>query len=117
MQTQRYFICRSLQKQGDTEPFRVTKETYLTLLQNYTDTYTCFTKEVSNNVCVCPKGFNDYECATTMYRKCFVNITDPPFYAGCPDRPDTVQYLYSVPGYDPCFHLNFSRSYEVKYQL
>lgn len=87
------------------------------LLQNYTDTYTCYTKEVTNNVCVCPKGFNDYECATTMYRKCFVNITDPPFYAGCPDRPDTVQYLYSVPGYDPCFFLNFSRSYEVKYQL
>ena len=50
-----------------------------------------------------------------MYKKCFINITDPAFYAGCPEKPDTPYYLYSVPGYDPCFYLNFSRSYEVKY--
>jgi hypothetical protein len=111
-------MCRSLQKQNDApDPFRVTKETYLTLLQNYTDLYSCFTKNVTKNVCVCPKGFNDFECSTTMYKKCFVNITDPPFYAGCHGKQDTPYYLYSVPGYDPCFYLNFSRSYEVKYQL
>ena len=52
-----------------------------------------------------------------MYKKCFVNITDPAFYAGCPERKDTPQYMYSLQGYDPCFYLDFSRSYEVKYQL
>lgn len=114
-QTQRYYMCRALQKTED--PFRVTKETYLMLLQNYTDMYSCYTKNVTKNVCVCPKGFIDFECATMMYKKCFVNITDPPFYAGCKDRPDTPSYLFSLPGYDPCFPLDFSRSHEIKYQL
>ena len=54
------------------------------------------TKNVTKNVCVCPKGFNDYECSTAMYKKCFINITEPAFYAGCPEKKDTVYYLYSI---------------------
>jgi hypothetical protein len=108
-------MCRSLTKAE--EAFRVTKETYLMLLQNFTDSYSCHTKNVTKSVCICPKGFNDFECSTVMYKKCFVNITDPPFYAGCPDRKDTPQYLFSVSGYDPCFYLDFSKSHEVRYQL
>lgn len=95
----------------------MTKETYLMLLQNYTDMYSCHTKTVTKNVCICPKGFNDFECSTVMYKKCFVNVTDPALYQSCPERPDTPYYLYSLQGYAPCFYLNFSRSYEVKYQL
>lgn len=46
-----------------------------------------------------------------------VNITEPAFYKGCEERPDTPYYLYTIPGYDPCFYLNFSRSQEIKFNL
>jgi hypothetical protein len=69
------------------------------------------------NVCVCPRGFADFECSTSLYKKCFLNITEPAFFKGCSSLPDTPYYLYSVPGYDPCTYLDFTRSYEVKFQV
>jgi len=56
-------------------------------------------------------------CATSLYQKCFINITEPAFYQGCREKPDTPYYLYSVPGYDPCHFFDFSKSYEIKYKL
>ena len=65
------------------------------------------TRDVTKNVCVCPMGYGDYQCSTELYKKCFINITEPAFYAGC-KHPDTPYYFYSIPGYDPCFYINFS---------
>jgi len=31
--------------------------------------------------------------------------------------PDTPYYLYSVPGYDPCYYLNFTRSHEIQFYM
>jgi hypothetical protein len=39
--------------------------------------------------------------------KCYVNVTDPPFYKRC-EKADTPEYMYSIPGFDPCYPLDFS---------
>ena len=62
------------------QPFRVAKETYDLLQANYTSEYSCLTKNVTKDVCVCPKGFTNFDCANAEYSKCFLNITNPPFY-------------------------------------
>lgn len=72
---------------------------------------------MDKNVCICPAGVVDFECATQVYQKCYVNITDPPFYQGCEDRPDSFQYLYSVPGFSPCYPQYFNESISIKYHL
>jgi hypothetical protein len=59
-------------------------------------------------VCVCSGGVVDFECNTALYTKCYINITDPPFYKGCGPADgekfqDSFYYLYSVPGFSPCF--------------
>ena len=106
-QTQKYYMCKKIQMNQSSgkpkEAFRVTKETYQFLLANHSDSYSCFTQNVDTNVCVCPKGQSDFECVTASSTKCYLNITNPPFYQGCEDRPDTPYYLYSVPGYSPCY--------------
>ena len=83
-QTQKYYMCRndaqSQPAQKQKEAFRVSKETYDFLTANHTDQYTCHTKDVENNVCVCPEGKSDFECLTASYQKCYLNITDPMFY-------------------------------------
>lgn len=35
---------------------------------------------VKNKVCVCPEGFHGVRCQSQLFKKCFVNITDPPVY-------------------------------------
>lgn len=86
----------------------MTKETYQELLRN--PHYRCTQRTVTKDVCVCPKGFGDFECSTPVYKKCFLNITEPALYKDCSHLPDTPYYLYSLPGYDPCTYLNFTRS-------
>ena len=66
---------------------------------------------------MCPQGYGDFQCETSLYKKCMVNFTEPALHKGCPERPDTPYYLYSVPGYDPCHFFNFSRSYKMKYLI
>ena len=113
-------MCKTLKLQSSEkskEPFRVTKETYQFLLANYSDQYSCFTKNVQTNVCVCPKGQSDFECNTAAYKKCYLNITDPAFYKGCEWKEDTPYYLYSVPGYSPCYYQNFSEPYTVEFTM
>ena len=69
-QTQKYYMCKSLKtsaeggRQASSEAFRVTSETYNLLLSSYSDQYSCYTQNVENNVCVCPKGVVDYVCET-----------------------------------------------------
>jgi hypothetical protein len=96
------------------EQFRVTKETYKQLQAD--QEYSCTSKNITKNVCVCPKGYGDFECSTALYTKCFINITEPAFDKGCKGN-DTPYYLYSIPSYDPCFFLNFSQPYTVVFNL
>ena len=85
---------------------------------NYSDQYSCYTQNVVNNVCVCPQGKIDYLCATDLYTKCAINVTNPPFYKGCENEfEDSFYYLYSVPGFSPCFWQNFSSSIDVEFAL
>jgi hypothetical protein len=45
-----------------------------------------------------------------------LNITDPAFYKTC-DYPDSEYYIYSIHGYDPCYFLDFTTTYDVHYNL
>jgi hypothetical protein len=62
----------------------------------------CSAANVSTQVCYCPKGYYDYACSTSTYTKCYLNITNPPFYKGCSEEPDSEYYMFSISGYDPC---------------
>lgn len=44
-------------------------------------------------------------------------MTDPAFYKSCDHIPDSEYYLYSLKGYQPCYFLDFTKSYEVKFRL
>jgi len=121
-QTQKHYMCKSVSdanvSQKASEPFRVTSETYQMLLTNYTDQYSCYTQNVENNVCVCPGGRMDVQCATKLYTKCYVNITEPAFFKGCEDKfEDSFYYLYSIPGFSPCFWYNFNETVDVTYEV
>lgn len=47
---------------------------------------------------------------------CYLNITDPAFYKTC-DYPDSDFYIYSIHGFDPCYFLDFTSTYDVHYTL
>ena len=100
-----YYMCTKL---SNNQQIRVTKDTFTLLSQNYTDQYQCQLLFKENPVCICPQGYYNYDCSVALATKCYVNITSPPFYKGCSERPDTPEYMYSIPGYDPCFPLDFS---------
>lgn len=92
-------------------------DTYHLLLSNYSDQYACYTQNVENNVCVCPGNVVDFECATNLMQKCYINITSPTFYKGCEDRPDSFYYLYSIPGFSPCYPQDFNKPLTVDFKL
>ena len=115
-------MCKSLSSANANEmqgqPFRVESDTYHMLLTNYTDQYSCYTQNVENNVCVCPSGAVDYMCDTLTYQKCYINITEPPFWKDCADeKEDSFYYLYSVPGFSPCYPQDFNQPKEVEFNL
>ena len=68
-QTQTYYTCFEM---GEIigKWFRVNKQTYRMLMSSYSDQFTCNIKDVTNDVCVCPKGYGDYVCATADLQKC-----------------------------------------------
>lgn len=45
-----------------------------------------------------------------------MNITEPAFYKGC-QKEDSPYYMYSIPGYDPCFYFDFSKTADIKFKL
>lgn len=56
-------MCREL---APNQPqYRVTFETYQKLKDM--EGYKCINKNVTKSVCVCPKGYGDYQCATQLY--------------------------------------------------
>ena len=115
-QTQTYYNC--LEHTDPTaKPFRVNKETYDMLVTSYSDQFQCNMKDVTNDVCVCPKGYGDFVCATDDFQKCFVQITTPDLAKGCADKEDTPYYLYSIPGFSPCYFFDFNASYNFGYKL
>ena len=108
--TQKYYMCKSLKtatSQMSNQPFRVDADTYTLLHSQYTDQYSCYTQNVENNVCVCPTGTVDFLCATELYTRCYINITNPAFYEGCTGE-DSFFYIYSIPGFSPCIFQNFT---------
>ena len=115
--TQKHFMCQSLSTANaakSSEPFRVDSDTYQLLLSNYSDQYSCYTQNVDNNVCVCPGGYMDSMCSNELYTRCYINVTDPPFYKGCENEfEDSFYYLYSIPGFSPCFWFNFTSEIPV----
>jgi hypothetical protein len=55
-------------------------------------------------------------CSTETYKKCYINITEPAFYAGC-TKEDSPYYMYSIKGYDPCFYFDFSTEVNIKFLI
>lgn len=43
-----------------------------------------------------------------------MNITSPKFYEKC-NLEDTEEYMYSIPGFDPCHPVDFSQKLNVKF--
>lgn len=114
-QTQTHYTCTSpLANEG--APFRVQKSDY-DYLSGFPVYFDCTEAPVTNNVCMCPKGNSDYLCATTDTQKCWVQITDPDFAKGCPEKGDSAYYLYSLNGYAPCYFLDFQSTYRVKFKV
>lgn len=99
--------------------YRVTYDTFkdLTSLPYYLKRVTCTRENVINNVCWCPAGYTGYLCDTMSYYKSYVNITEPALYKGCKDREDSDYYVYSIQGFDPCFHFDFEKEYTIKYRI
>ena len=54
-------MCKDLETN---EEVRVTKETYGMLRESYTDKFKCRQSDVNRKVCVCPQGFDDFNCST-----------------------------------------------------
>ena len=54
-----------------------------------------------------------------MYTKCYVNITEPNLSEGCANKTDSAYYLYSIPGFSPCFFFDFTSKtpFELGYNL
>ena len=49
--------------------------------------------------------------------KCYVKVTDPDLAKGCSDLPDSAYYLYSIPGFSPCYFFDFDTVVPMKYML
>lgn len=90
---------------------------YLSTLPYYQARVTCKTENVESEVCYCPAGYSDYKCHSFDYTKCYVNVTSPALYKGCKDKADSDYYVYSIPGFDPCYFYDFSQTYTFKYLL
>ena len=116
-QTQRYYMCKSIKPGSNSAAFRVTYETYQRVQVDYSDQYSCYSQEVEKNVCVCQKGFVNYMCSDENYTKCAINVIEPNFAQGCEEREDSFYYLYSVPGFSPCWPQNFNSTINVKFSL
>ena len=92
------------------EEFRVTKDDFEALI-NYPQDFQCHTEQRETFVCMCAPGNTDALCMTQMDQSCFVNITNPPLYEGCMDRPDSDYYTYSLGGYAPCYFYDMTKEY------
>ena len=116
--TQLYYYC--FINSAPDQVYRVTNQSYihLTTLPFYTQRATCYMKEVKNPACLCPAGYMGAYCQYHDYTKCYVNITQPALYKGCKDEyPDSDYYLYSIQGFDPCHHFDFTKKQEIKFKL
>ncbi len=101
--------------QGDSEEsFRVDFQTFNQLAYNYSDQYTCTVTNFTTNVCYCPQGYYGFQCSTALQKKCYVNITSPTFYKRC-EKEDSPEYMYSIPGFDPCYPLDFSKKQIISF--
>jgi hypothetical protein len=65
-------------------------------------------------VCYCSQGYYGFQCSTALQKKCYVNITSPAFYKRC-EKEDTPEYMYSIPGFDPCYPLDFSKKQVISF--
>lgn len=45
-----------------------------------------------------------------------MNVTDPPFYQRC-SKEDTPEYMYSIPGFDPCYPLDFKEKQTIRFMI
>ena len=98
---------------------RVTKETYdiVTEYPYYKLRSKCRKNEnFKNMVCHCPSGYSDYLCSSERSKKCFVRITSPDLASGCTAE-DSFDYVYSIKGFDPCFHYDFKTKQKFTYLL
>lgn len=43
-------------------------------------------------------------------------MTNPPFYQRC-QKEDTPEYMYSIPGFDPCYPLDFSQVQTIEFLI
>jgi hypothetical protein len=82
----------------------------------YQKRFSCKKKITKNLVCHCPSGFSGVLCQNLLPNQCYVSITDPNLAAGC-NYEDSDQYVYSIPGYDPCNFYDFSKKYTIKFRL
>jgi len=44
-------------------------------------------------------------------------MTKPALYVGCEDKEDSFYYLYSIPGFSPCYKHFFNETYTFEYDV
>lgn len=71
----------------------------------------------TQEACYCAAGWNNWKCDNELPRKCKTDILKPDMAAGCPGAVDSDDYVYSIKGYDPCHELDFTRPYELEYNV
>ena len=112
---QKQFLCKDNDASGASEK-NVTKDEYEFYTTKKADEYTCRTVNIEREVCVWPQGFYGNVCQHQATMKCYLNITNPPLYKTCNDRPDSFYYMYSIPGFDPCHPISFDEKFTLKYE-
>ena len=99
---------------------RYTRESYNFILANdyYKQLMECQEPTIyTNDACFCPSGQTGWNCKRREFHQCYVNITEPALHKGCP-KPDSPDYVFSTPGFDPCHFFDFeSGQTEIKYLL
>lgn len=81
------------------------------------DNYSCRQDNVEKRACVCAQGFWGDLCENRENAMCYLNITNPPLYETCSDRADTFEYMYSIPGFDPCHPIDFNDdNFKLKFE-
>ena len=56
---------------------------------------------VTSYECTCPEDYFGRYCEFRHVYECYFNVTNPPLFKRC-HKEDSFEYMYSIPGWDPC---------------
>lgn len=100
--------------------FRVTNETWsnMTTFPFWRERMECADPyENTKEACFCPSGYGGWRCHKQYQKKCRTSILNPDTLAGCPNKTDSDDYVYSIRGHDPCHEVDFSEQLNIEFNM